>query len=144
MSHVPWADADATVWRLWGRVKLPWMRTIHEPIWRDHQHWGEGHSLRAFRDWRVVERDLWAHAVCVAPAWVAWLYLVLPNHANVNLTAWRDDDTYFLMNVAAPAWRVGLVVHRRLPALKIEIGSWDTYLPWGTVRYVRLVSERRA
>ena len=94
------------------------------------------------RGYRVVDRERDRDAVWVAPPRLAWLYRILPNDANMNLTAWRKDPSYFLAYIGAPTWRIGLrmgVRGRPIPALVVDIGQWHSYLPWGTRLYARLL-----
>ncbi len=101
------------------------------------------------RHWTVVYRDWDYDRLWVAPHSIGWLYRLLPNHANVNLTAWKTEPSHFLVNVAAPTWRIGFLIRKRIPVLKVEFGggSYDSqhhfYLPWGLPLFIRLTGGRR-
>ena len=103
----------------------------------------------AVRGWKVVQRDHDHDLLWVAPRWIGWLYRLLPNHFNVNLTGWKTEPSLFLANVAAPTWRIGILIRKRIPVLKVEFGggSYDSqhhfYLPWGLPLFIRLTGGRR-
>ncbi|KKL95543.1 hypothetical protein LCGC14_1853560 [marine sediment metagenome] len=98
------------------------------------------------RHWTLVERDYDLDRLWAAPCWIGWLYRLLPNHFNVNLTAWKTEPSHFLANVAAPTWRFGFLIRNRIPAVLVEMGggSYDSqyrfYLPWGLRLYCRLTT----
>ncbi len=100
----------------------------------------------AIRGWKVVQCDYDLGRLWVAPRWIGWLYRLLPNHFNVNLTAWKTEPSHFLVNVAAPTWRIGLTFRRIpnngrvLPAVVVSLGEFlHWYLPWGNRLYLRFV-----
>ena len=99
------------------------------------------------RHWTVVQQE-WDRAVYwFAPRWIGWLYRLLPNHFNVNLTAWKTEPSHFLVNIAAPTWYIGLLLRGRerkfpVPAIVLDLGTHlkhHYYIPWGGRLYRRLV-----
>lgn len=96
---------------------------------------------------RLVYRDHDQDRFWVAPSWIAWLYRLLPNQVGVNLTAWIKHPDHFLWDVAAPTWRVGLLIRNRIPVLKVEFGggNYDSlhhfYLPWGIRLFCHFASK---
>ncbi len=101
----------------------------------------------AVRGWTVVQRDYDLNRLWVAPRWIGWLYRLLPNHFNVNLTAWKTEPSHFLANFGAPTWRIGLLMNGRerrfpVPAIVLDLGTdceHHYYLPWGAQLYCRIV-----
>ena len=95
----------------------------------------------------VVEQDWDLDWLWVAPRWIGWLYRLLPNHLNANVTAWKTEPSHFLVNLAAPSWRIGLLMSGRerrfpVPAIVVDLGrdmKHHYYLPWGNNLYARLV-----
>ncbi len=97
------------------------------------------------RHWIIVERDWENDRVWVAPRWIGWLYRLLPNHANVNLTGRKTEPGMYRANVAAPSWLVGIVMRSGIPAIHCWFGSWERayYLPWGVRLYMRMVEASK-
>ena len=102
------------------------------------------------RHWTVVQRDWDRDVLWLAPRWIGWLYRLLPNHFNVNLTAWKTEPSHFLVNFGAPTWYIGLAMRGRerkfpVPAIVLDLGTackHHYYLPWGVRLYRRLVMPR--
>ena len=87
--------------------------------------------------WMGIVDGLW-----VAPKWIAWLYRILPNHANINLTRWRTEPAYYQANIGAPTWVVAIAMRRGIPAIHCWFGRADHgyYLPWGVRLYAKWTS----
>ncbi|KKM65042.1 hypothetical protein LCGC14_1495280 [marine sediment metagenome] len=100
--------------------------------------------------WTIVQREWDRDVVWVAPRWIGWLYRLLPNHFNVNLTAWKTEPSHFLANLGAPIWNIGLLMNGGeckfpVPAIVVDLGTsrkHHYYLPWGARLYRRLVMPR--
>lgn len=125
-------------------IRFPGMVLIEQALWRDRTRWTEGHSWYDYRDYKYVEHNVDFSEVWIAPWWIAWLYRLLPNHINVNLKKWKTDSSYYLANIAAPAWCVGIRMgtnQRRIPALVVTVGITPTYLPWGNYLYAKMLSQ---
>ena len=93
----------------------------------------------------MVQRVPEINGMWVAPRWIAWLYRILPNHANVNLTAWRTEPSHYLANIGAPTWVVGISMRRGIPAIVVHLGQGHSgfghwYLPWGVRLYAKWTS----
>ena len=134
-------------------MKRPWVEhgTIRWPGMQGYQL--RGITQAPSSKWkgsgsRLVYRDYDQNRFWVAPSWIAWLYRLLPNHANVNLTAWKTEPSHFLANFGAPTWNIGLLMNGRernfpVPAIVVDLGTGfkhHYYLPWGVKLYCRMVN----
>ena len=101
------------------------------------------------RHWTVVEREWDRDVYWMAPRWIGWLYRLLPNNFNINLTAWKTEPSFFLINLDAPTWRIGLALRGKrkfpVPAIVLNLGihlKYHYYIPWGGRLYLRLTTQK--